>query len=142
MVNNGHAVLDVVNLTVLGHAQVMPAGGAFRTDHQLGHEQQTFGDFTVYGWGGFYNTANAPVTITGNLTVDFFSKQSMGSGMYTFTGSGKTIDAPITIPSATFTGSYTATGTDLQITTPLVSAGGRFVNNTSAFPAGAARICR
>jgi hypothetical protein len=129
-------VIDAVNLTVQGPTQVSVAGRSYaELSITSAAGSRSFGDFAAYT--GFRNDANAPLTIRGNLTISHYLS-SMGTGTYSFTGSSGTItppaSSPLFISSATFTGSYTATGSDLQISNPLVSAGGRFVNSTSAFP--------
>ncbi|MFO1475215.1 MAG: YDG domain-containing protein [Verrucomicrobiota bacterium] len=94
---------------------------------QLGNQSSgsaTFtGDFSVSG-GTFlsnYSGQNDAVTFGGNLTVSS-GTFTAGTGVHTFSGSGKTINGTITIPNLAVTGSVTNMGT-LTVGTALTGAG-------------------
>ncbi len=133
--NGGISYVGNVQLTVTGNTTIY--GPDFRTlNISSAAGSKTFNNIAIGGkWN---NSANAPVTITGSLTENSSNPNSFlaGSGIYTFSGGGKTISGtkPMLFTQATFTGSYTASGPDVQITNPIVNSGGKFTNNTGAFP--------
>ena len=85
------------------------------------------GDVTVNGiWN---NTVNGAVSVAGNLAVNTGATFTAGSGVYTFSGTAKTIGGTlgtITIPNTTITGSINnalTTSPGLNVTTALAGAG-------------------
>jgi hypothetical protein len=133
---NEPCLLGAASVTLTGQTTIEKAGLSISSI--LG--DKTFNNITLQspiastiGWS---NTVNEPITITGNVSISSGMPFTAGDGMYTFTGTTKTIASAIalTIPNATFTGTYTATGTDIQITNATISPAAGFVNNTTTYP--------
>ena len=68
-----------------------------------------------------YTAANVALTLPGSLSVS--GTFNAGTGVYTLSGTTKTISGTLTIPSVVVTGTYTNNGT-LTVSTALTGAGG------------------
>ena len=86
------------------------------------------GDVTISSGGAWNETGNALVNLAGNLTNN--GTLTANSGTHTFSGATKTISGTsgISIPTATFTGAYTNSGT-LTVGTLLTITGVTLTNN-------------
>ena len=128
-ISAGTLQLSTFNLTVTGNTVVT---GTLADNSATG--TNTFnGDVTVNGT--LNNSGNSAMSMVGNLVVNTGATFTAGTGAYTFSGSGKTIDgtiAALSIPSLTATGTISndiptlTVGTLLTVTSP-----GTFTNNAS-----------
>jgi hypothetical protein len=85
-------------------------------------------DVTVNNGGTWNNSGNSAITFAGSLANN--GTFTAGTGVQTFSGSGKTFSGTISVPSWTESGSITNNGT-VTITTALAGAG-TFTNGTNA----------
>ncbi|MDJ1486168.1 T9SS type A sorting domain-containing protein [Cytophagaceae bacterium YF14B1] len=142
LITSGEVVtIGGVTLTVSGETIIQ--NGGVRISNALGAKK--FNTITLSNptaaTTGWSNDANAPIIISGNLTVNAGMTFNAGTGMYTFAGSNNTIFSNIVlfIPSATFNGIYTvsngsAVGADILIANPLITPGGKVINATTSYP--------
>jgi hypothetical protein len=87
------------------------------------------GDVTVNSGGTWNNTAaNVALTLPGSISNA--GTFNAGTGVYTLSGTGKTISGTLSIPSVTVSGTYTNNGT-LTVSTALSGTGG-LTQGTSA----------
>jgi hypothetical protein len=110
----GNFTLGVTGTTTVG-------GGASGTFTLGGTSAKTFtGDVTINNGATWNNTGNAAVNIAGNLTQNG-TTFTAGSGVYTMTGTGKTISGTISIPSLTINGTCQNNGS-LTVATALAGS--------------------
>ena len=86
------------------------------------------GDVTINSGGSWIESAAAAISFGGSLLNN--GTFTSGTGMHTFSGTTKTLDgsSDLVIPTATFTGAYTNTGT-LTVATLLTVTGVTLTNN-------------
>ena len=96
---------------------------------------RTFSNAVTIGANGTWNnSSNSAISIAGDLTVNAGATFTAGTGVYTFSGAGKTIGGTITalsIPSLTATGTISNGIEGLTVGTAL-SGSGSFTQNTNS----------
>ena len=100
-------------------------GGASGTLTLASTAKSFSGNVTVGAGATWNNSGNAAITIGGNLANS--GTFTAGSGVYTFSGTSKTLSGTLSIPSATISGSYSNNGTLTNGTA--LSIGGSLLNN-------------
>jgi len=122
--------IGAYNFTVTG-ATTIWSGGVLAHNSATG--AKTYNGNVTVNSGGYWqdNAAVVPITFNGNLVNN--GTFTAGTGVHTFTGTGKTLGASgklLAIPNVTITGTYTNYGT-LTVSTAL-SGGGSLIQDASA----------
>ena len=100
---------------------------------QLGNAATFAGDF-ILSTGTLNNSGNGTVGVAGNFTISG-GTFTAGTGVYTFSGTSKTISGTISIPKTTVNGTILNTGT-LTVGTTLAGSGTLTQNTNSTLNIG------
>lgn len=116
-VASGTASIGAFTLTVNGNTSIT---GTMAITNATG--SKTFNNITINAGGSWNASTSSPFTINGNIQND--NVFTANSGLYTLTGSGKTISgtSALAIPNVYISGSYT-NNTTLTIATSLDGSG-------------------
>lgn len=117
-VNAGSSTINSATIMVTGATSLIGTLNIASTNGT-----KTFGDLTVTGTGNWNNSANAPITINGNIVIN--GTFTAGTGVYTLAGTSKTINTvsgSLTIAFLTCNGTYTS-NIDLTVTSSLDGTG-------------------